>query len=365
LGQIVGTVAELRPQVVLAEAKAAKLRADLSRFEVVEAYREMSDQAAGAKTEIQAISRRAVSLKETLEHLRAARATEHAPQRNDVTRLYEAVGVELPGSARRRFDEVDRFHQSVVENRRSHLQEEIAGIERELADGETRMATLSDERAEILRILEGRGALEDFTALQKRLADAEAEAAGLRHSYESAEELEGETTELDIDRANIKRRLQEDHHNRREKLDRAILIIANAIEELYADRQGKFEVEATDNGPEFRISTQGDRGGGIANMEIFCLDLALFTIWTSDKAGPAFLVHDSHLYDGVDPRQATQAWALGAQAAVSNGGQYIVLLNSDVFDTATEPGSNLAKAVLSTSLSDRDDTGGLFGMRFD
>ena len=39
------------------------------------------------------------------------------------------------------------------------------------------------------------------------------------------------------------------------------------------------------SGPEFRISIQGDDGTGIANMEIFCLDYALFTIGRSVEKG--------------------------------------------------------------------------------
>lgn len=107
--------------------------------------------------------------------------------------------------------------------------------------------------------------------------------------------LEGETTKLDIDRANLQRRLQEDHRLRSDTLTQAILAIAGAISRLYDDRTGRFVVEATDNGPEFRISIEGDRGGGISNIEIFCFDLALFMVVTARYGGPSFLLHDSHL----------------------------------------------------------------------
>jgi uncharacterized protein YydD (DUF2326 family) len=366
LGSMIGTVAELRPTMVLAEARATTLRQEIGGFQVHEAYREMMEQATRAKVEIQAIARRAVSLRETLSHLQDALRRERVPEREDVTRLYEAVHIELPEMARRRFVDVERFHKSVVENRRLRLQDEIDEIERELASGEARTAAFDAERGEILRILDGRGALEDFTALQKRLADAEAEAAPLRERFKAAEALEGETTQLAIDRSSIKRRLQEDHHNRRERLDEAILLIGEAIGKLYEDRQGKFEVEATENGPEFRISIQGDRGGGISNMEIFCLDHALFALWSSRGKGPGFLIHDSHLFDGVDVRQVANALALGAATANRFGSQYIVTLNSDIFDVLPLPrGLDRDGIVVPTLLSDVDETGGLFGFRFD
>ena len=145
---------------------------------------------------------------------------------------------------------------------------------------------LDVQRSETLKTLEGRGALDDFLRLQRELADAEAAAATLRERFKAAEVIEGEATQLDIDRSNLKRRLQEDHQHRKAALDKAILAIADIIAELYDDRAGRFVVEATDNGPEFHISIEGDRGGGISNIEIFCLDLALLQLTTERFGGP-------------------------------------------------------------------------------
>jgi uncharacterized protein YydD (DUF2326 family) len=201
--------------------------------------------------------------------------------------------------------------------------------------------------------------------MQRELADVEASAASLRERFKAAEALEGESTKLDIDRANLKRKLQEDHHVREKALDEAILIIADAIAELYDDRAGRFVVEATENGPEFRISIEGDRGGGIANMEIFCFDLALLQIVTKRFGGPGFLIHDSHLFDGVDERQIAGALRLGKRTSERLQQQYIVTMNSDIFDRLpADESMDLRAAVLDTRLSDKTEDGGLFGFRF-
>jgi uncharacterized protein YydD (DUF2326 family) len=280
--------------------------------------------------------------------------------------LYTASGVELPGVALRRFDEVNRFYDSVVQNRRTHLRHEIEETRRQISDHESRLSSLDVERRDILKILAGRGAFEDFINLQRELANLEASAATLRERYKAAEILEGESTQLDLDRVNLKRRLQEDHQQRKAALDKAILLIADAINELYDDRTGRFVVEASENGPEFRISIEGDRGGGISNIEIFCLDLALLQLAREQFGGPGFLIHDSHLFDGVDARQIARALLLGAQATDCDDLQYIVTLNSDIFDSLPLPDEiDHEKATLKTRLSDENETGGLFGFRFD
>jgi uncharacterized protein YydD (DUF2326 family) len=365
LGQVVGTVAELRPQVTIADAKADKLHRALANFEVHESYKELSKRAASAKSEMQGIVRRTVSLNENLEHLVDSLKSERAPQRSDIQQLYAAAGIELPDVALRRFDEVSAFYESVVANRRVHLENEIASVQAQITTEEAAVSRLDKERSAILQNLDGRGALDDFLTLQRELAEWHAEAATLRERFKAAEVLEGESTKLTIDRGNLQRRLQEDHRVRAGALTEAILIIADAIATLYDDRAGRFVVEATDNGPEFRIAIEGDRGGGISNMEIFCFDLALFKVVTARLGGPDFLLHDSHLFDGVDERQIAGALLLGMEATEGQGLQYIVTMNSDIFARLPLPNAiDPQKVVLEARLSDKGEDGGLFGFRF-
>jgi uncharacterized protein YydD (DUF2326 family) len=365
LGSVIGTVAELRPQVTIAEAKASKRRQSLEQFEVLDSYKSLSKRAGQIKTEMQTLTRQSVTLNETLDHLQEALQSERSPQHSDIQQLYAAAGIELPGVSLRRFDEVNSFYESVVANRRIHLEHEISDVRSRIAGVESGLSRLDGERSNILRTLQGRGALDDFLAMQRDLADVEANAASLRERFKAAEALEGESTKLDIDRAELKRKLQEDHRVREKALDEAILIIADAITDLYDDRAGRFVVGATENGPEFGISIEGDRGGGIANMEIFCFDLALLQIVTQRYGGPGFLIHDSHLFDGVDERQVAGALRLGEKASEKLQQQYIVTMNSDIFNRLPAHESiDLRTAVLDTRLSDRTEDGGLFGFRF-
>ena len=104
----------------------------------------------------------------------------------------------------------------------------------------------------------------------------------------------------------------------------------------------------------------------IANMEIFCLDLALVQLMTKRVGGPGFLLHDSHLFDAVDERQIARALLLGGRATTGRGLQYIVTMNSDIFDRLPLAEEiERSKVVLPTRLSNETETGGLFGFRVD
>lgn len=365
LGELIGTVAELRSQVTVAEKKAKQRREQLAAFHVLESYRDLSDRAAKAKTEMQTLGRENVSLRETLNHLESALSRESPPDPKDLEEVYAAIGVELPEMALRRLDEVRIFYDSVIRNRSLHLEREITSVRGRIADNEGKVKHLDIERSDILETLKSRGALEDFINLQKDLAELEAEASNLRERFKAAELLEGEKTNLDIDRANLKRRLQEDYHQRKVILDEIIVLVTDAISELYDDREGSFKFESTDHGPEFKVSIEGDRGGGIASMEIFCLDLALLKVNAGKGRGPGFLFHDSHLFDGVDERQIAGALNLGQEATRNKGLQYIVAMNSDIFDRLPlSKDIDPKQVVLPVRLSDETETGGLFGFRF-
>ncbi|MBP7338924.1 ABC-three component system protein [Niveispirillum sp.] len=365
LGAVIGTVAELRPKVTVAERNAKQRREQLDNFRVLESYGELSRRAARAKTELQSISRENVSLNETLNHLQSVLSSEAPPEASLLEQMYASAGIELPGVAMKRLEDVQAFYKSVVENRAMHLRREIDETTDRLQQNEARAATLDAERQDVLKTLESHGALEDFLRLQRELATLEAEAATLRERYKAALVLEGEATQLDIDRGNLHRRVQQDLQERKERLDKVILLVNDIISSLYDDRTGNFEISATDRGPNFKISIEGDQGGGIASMEIFCFDLALFTLLSSESRGPGFLVHDSHLFDGVDERQIAKALALGHQSTSGKPLQYIVTMNSDIFDRLPlDDKFKREEVVLGTRLSDRTASGGLFGTRF-
>lgn len=80
--------------------------------------------------------------------------------------------------------------------------------------------------------------------------------------------------------------------------------------------------------------------------------------------GPGFLIHDSHLFDGVDGRQVISALKVGAETAGELGFQYIVTMNEDDAFKEKIDGFDLWKHVLSVALTDAKEDGGFFGFRF-
>jgi uncharacterized protein YydD (DUF2326 family) len=99
-------------------------------------------------------------------------------------------------------------------------------------------------------------------------------------------------------------------------------------------------------------------------MEIFCFDMMLQRMCARQSIGPGFLIHDSHLFDGVDPRQTGRALSEGARVAGEVGFQYLVTLNSDVL-SGLQSDTGFEEFILRRRLTDATEEGGLFGIRFE
>jgi len=216
-----------------------------------------------------------------------------------------------------------------------------------------------------MELLRAHGALEQLTQLQGELSRAEAEAETLRHALDTAERVESTAADVKMERAVLYKHLQDDYREEREVVEDAVVTFAELSAALY-ERPGTLTIEPTDNGPAFRIDIPAHRSTGISRMQVFCFDLMLMELWTRRGLGPGFLIHDSHLFDGVDGRQVGKALRLGAERAAELGFQYIVTLNSDELGKAElPPGFDVQPHLLDVELTDASETGGLFGLRFD
>ena len=152
-GEIIGTVAELRPAVAVAEKRAEERKFQLKEFRVHESYDDLAAKAASAKSKMQAVARDNVMVRETLNHLEKALEQEIAPESRELEKVYQAVNVELPNVTLKRLNEVRAFYESVVENRRLHLNHEIGSLQEKIQQNFVESEQLDAKGKKYLRFL--------------------------------------------------------------------------------------------------------------------------------------------------------------------------------------------------------------------
>jgi uncharacterized protein YydD (DUF2326 family) len=365
-GPLIGSAATLKSELIVARDRVNRLKSAVLSFKVVEQYHDLEREASVLTSTVADLSDENVLDRRYLEELERATAEEVPPPPEDLDRLYEEAGIVLPNLVRRRFDDVRAFHDSVVANRRAYLNSEREAAKRRIADRDAKKATLDARRAEVMTVLKSAGALEHFSALQGELSRAESHSEALRQKYESAEALETGDLKLKVDRAHLMERLRQDYEEQSPAIEEAVLMFRDISSRLYEDDEaGTLAIIPTDNGPRFEPRMPGEKSKGVNNMRVFCFDMMLILLSIRRGRSPGFLMHDSHLFDGVDERQVGKALAVGRQLAKENGFQYIVTMNTDAIPREIPADFKIEDFAVDVRLTDASEDGGLFGFRFD
>jgi uncharacterized protein YydD (DUF2326 family) len=364
-GRIVGRSSELRGQITVAQQRVHELERQLAGFRVVPEYENLQAQADELNQQIRRMRAADVADRQNLRDLEAAIAEESDPDVDYLEQVYNELGVVLGDAVQRRFDEFQAFHASVIRNRQSYLENEIAALRIRLSERELERSRLGERQSEILRTLSDGGALEALTSLQQALAQEQASLAALRHRFDAAQTLEASGAEIKADRGRLESEVRADLLERDQIIEDVNLRFLNYATRLYGSgREAYLEIDPKSTHLKITPHIDSQESRGIGNMVMFCFDLTIAVTAHRGGRGPDFLLHDSHLFDGVDERQVARALTLAKEVADSEGMQYIATMNSDDLAKASGLGFEFDDDVITPRLTDQYESGGLFGFRF-
>jgi uncharacterized protein YydD (DUF2326 family) len=363
---VVGAVSELRGQVTAANARVRSLQEQVGAFRVVPEYERLQEEADAVDEQIRTLRSADAADRRNILDLETAIRDEDEPDVSYVDRIYRELGVELPGTVLRRYDDVRVFHESVIANRRTYLQDELEATRGRLDERQRERDRLGERHAALLRTLEQGGALAAFTALQQQLSAAQTDLGTLQSRLDTAVQLEATQAEIRLERGKLQQAISRDLGERENTVTEINTLFQRFASTLYgADRDAWVEITALETSLRVDPHIGGEDSQGVGKMVTFCFDLMAAVVARRGGRGPDFLVHDSHLFDGVDERQVAKALSLARQVCSEEDLQYVVTMNSDDLDKAERHGAGVADCIIEPRLTDEYDTGGIFGFRFD
>jgi uncharacterized protein YydD (DUF2326 family) len=364
LSKAVGSVAHLRNELVKARRRAQRIRSRIEGVDILEFYGEYEQEAARLDRQINEINDANYIDEQLLQDLQRATDDEAAPAIPDIRRLYEEAHVVLPEVSLRQYEEVKSFHETIVSNRRAHLNSEINSARKRVTARNRERERLVERHHTILGLLQSGVSLGHFRKLDSELIQAEAEIADVSHRLALAEKFEGLRLDARAEKVDAERSLRDELRERRALIDESIAVFQEISGAIY-ESPAEFDISATSTGPRFSIKEPAILSDGINNMQIFTFDMTLAVMSAKRGSWPGFLIHDSHVFDGVDGRQIGAALRVGNERSLALEGQYIVTMNSDDLEKAQrETGEDFSSFVLDPVLADRE-AGGLFGFSFE
>ncbi|MFG1244590.1 DUF2326 domain-containing protein [Xanthobacter versatilis] len=127
---------------------------------------------------------------------------------------------------------------------------------------------------------------------------------------------------------------------------------------------GRLVIDIDDTGYKFDVEIAGSPSECISKMKIFCYDLMLISFARQHGLGIDILIHDSTIFDGVDPRQRAHALELAAAMAEKYSFQYICTLNTDMVPVGDFSSGFDYQPLVRLRLTDTDPNGSLLGFRY-
>ena len=364
LGGRVPDAANLRTQLVVLEDRLEKSRQSIAAFRVVPGYEDMESEANALSRQLRSLAQEESADQRLVADLAANLDPALVPSGDRVHEAYEELGLVLPELVKRRFEEVERFHASVVQNRRLALEGQLAETKERITGRKDETRRLDRRLSELLAALDGGGALSIFSQLQAEVSRIEARATELRQQLEAAEQFEGGKSEIELRKQQLYLQLRQENKENPRPIERAAVIFGEIADALY-EEGGSLAIGESPTGPTFEVEMHASRSRGISKMALFAFDLTLARLAAERKTGPGFLIHDSHLFDGVDDRQKAIALNLAAAYSERFDFQYIATINSDDLPDQALLDFDLNPTVVHPVLTDKTETGGLFGTRFD
>ncbi|QND44743.1 DUF2326 domain-containing protein (plasmid) [Rhizobium lusitanum] len=338
-------------------------REALSNFRVLPQYREIEAQANRLTSEIHSQVNANIVDKRRLERYRASLVGEDTPTTDRLEALYVEAGIALPGAVTKTLSDARAFNQKIVANRREFIAGEVAALEAALTGREAQIVTLTDRRAGYLGVLAGQGALEELTQLQELHAGTRLKVDELTNRITQLRQMTTKSDTIKVETVELKRATILDYEERRALWSQALGLFSEYSETLYK-AAGRLVIDIDDTGYKFDVEIAGSPSEGISKMKIFCYDLMLISFARLRGLGIDFLIHDSTIFDGVDPRQRAHALELAAEMSGKYGFQYICTLNTDMVPVNDFSSGFDIDAHVRMRLTDTDPSGSLLGFRF-
>ena len=360
---LIGNLGNLEAERTRLDSEIRQQSETLQSFRVHPQYAEIEQEVNELTSGIQQMSNANITDGRLVDLYLSSLQDDQDPDTDELLEVYQEVGVTMPDIVRRRLEEVQDFHRQIVANRRAYLQSEIQRIESGRSQRGLDLHAAIERRAQLLKVLQTHGALQEFTALNELHLELVSRRNDVDNRISNLQRFEQGRSEVRVDRELLLQTARRDFEERREGRATAINLFNSNSQALYS-APGNLVVNIADTGFTFDVDILRSGSQGINSMKIFCYDLMLAQLWATKQPSPRLLMHDSTIFDGVDERQIAQSLELAHQEAENKGFQYVCALNSDTLPSNEFSHAFDLESFVRLRLTDESEDGGLLGIRY-
>jgi uncharacterized protein YydD (DUF2326 family) len=350
------------------EKEIPRLEKELAQFSVAENYYNLEQDAQKLTQQLREIEKQININKFQLEGIEKSLKQHPDISRVDLLNLYEGLQATFKPEVLTHFEAVETFHQTFLANRKKRLEADKWQITRDIVQQEEERQKIGQSRDDLMRDLQGKRALDEYTALSNHLAGLKAERDKLLEYLSFVDKRREEVQALK------EKMLQEENQTteyvKTEPVAEYSKFFQSITKQLYPKLPSGIVLENNTGENQLRyelsVRIEGDSSDGINSARILCFDWLLLMHGKNHHLD--FLWHDNRLFAHIDQHPRAAWFKFVLEQLKYSDKQYIATINTENYESMQDFLDDSQKQQLENSiklrLRDDDPKNKLLGIQF-
>lgn len=299
-------------KIIELETSVKILESNLSKFKIAEDYAQIEHEANALSRKLKRTTNRATKYIVAIKNIGRSLDIKPDISKQKIQKMYSEAMIQLSDMVVKRLEDLEIFNKKIINNRTKRLLDDKKRFEDQLHDIQASIKILAKKEDEKLQYLDAHGALEEYTMLNKQLADTDKKLNKLTQFKKLLGGYKDKIEEINKD-------FIDENTNTRKYLesiklitDKNILKFKSFVEQFYSNKKCGITIINNENINKRRFEINAkiadDAGDSVNEVKLFCYDWTILTVGNNHNV--EFLFHDSRILDGVDPRQISTLFTI-------------------------------------------------------
>lgn len=311
-----------------------KLERDLKAFKVADDYYEINKVADIIKNEIEKTKNKIRLLENQVQNIDESRRISPDIKRENIEKIYHEASLIFKEEALKSLEELEKFYEHLSGNREKRLLDKKTEILRLISELQIKIELKKSDLDSKLKYLDTHHALDIVLKLKDKLADLKAKEENIKRYDSLISKYQKSKLQTEKDFISATEKTQEYLEDAKEIIKSTANFFRELSKRFYPHATAGIAVKNNDGDNQTRYNIDAkikfDGSDGIANIKLFCYDLAILLKGFGHKVN--FLFHDSRLLSDTDPRQLAELFKILNDYIKISGKQYVLTLNQNQLD---------------------------------
>ena len=258
---------------------------------------------------------------------------------NEISIIFNQFKQGLGDLVEKSLDDLKEFKNKIDGFRSSIVNDRLIALKKELNQLNEVVRKLDNDYSQKISLIDNGEVLRDLKTSIKIFNDKNSELSNIRSLIERYDTAERDKKLLEAEKTVLISDFDEELYQKAKIIKSFRETILEIHEKIMGNREAHFDIKTTKNKSvvEFVMRTDDDGSHSTERMKVFIYDISLMLNEYTKQYHPGFLIHDN-IFEDDDSIEKSLNFLYGYNEKSPNEFQYIVTLNSDLIELASQNG---------------------------